>query len=441
VLKKDLLELANSAVRTALASGANACSVSASADRSVEIDYRERRPETIKEASTRGLLIRLYVEGRYSAQSTSDLRPDALKRFIGDAVQMTRLLAADPDRTLPDPKYYEGRQAVDLDLVDPRQRELTATDRHAIARAAEAACLADGGPGVVSATSGWNDGSSESLLVTSNGFEGYNESTYFSLNVQVTLQDEGDRRPNGFEYAVATRRADLPAPEAIGAGAVRRTRALMGGKKIKTETLPIIIENRGAGRVIAPLLQAMAGRAVQQKQSFLADRKGQKIASDLLTLIDDPFVPRGLGSCLYDGEGITAKKRTMIEAGVLKEFYVDWYYGRKLGWEPTTAGASNLIIPPGQRSVNEIMKGLGRGILVTGFIGGNANSTTGDFSAGIFGLLFENGETTQAVAEMNIAGNSLELWSKLVEVANDPWPYSSLRVPSLAFQDVVVSGI
>ena len=131
----------------------------------------------------------------------------------------------------------------------------------------------------------------------------------------------------------------------------------------------------------------------------------------------------------------------MIDAGVLKEFYVDWYYSRKLGWEPTTGSPSNLIIPPGKRSVSEIMKDLGRGILITGFIGGNSNSTTGDASVGIVGQLFENGVPVQAVAEMNIADNHLKLWTRFVEAANDPYPYSSARVPSLVFRDVVVSGI
>jgi PmbA protein len=440
-VKKDLLDLANSAVQTALASGADACSANVSTDRYVEIAYRERKPETIKEASTRDLEVRLYVEGRYSAQSTSDLRPDALKRFIGDSVQMTKLLAEDPDRTLPDPKYYEGRQTEDLGLVDPGQEKLAAAERHEFVKAAEAACLAGGGDKAVSATSEWTDGHSENLLVTSNGFEGFNESTYFAQTLQLTLQDEGDRRPTAYHWAVARQKANLPTPEAIGAETVRRARALLGGKKIKTETLPIIIENRNVSRVLGVLLQAMSGRAIQQKQSFLADKKGQKIGSDLLTLIDDPFIPGGLGSRLYDREGITAKRRTMVDAGVLKEFYVDWYYARKLGWEPTTGGASNLILPSGKRGVDEIMKDLGRGILITGLIGGNANSTTGDASVGIIGHLFENGETTQAIAEMNIAGNALEFWSKLIEVANDPWPYSAFRMPSLVFQDVVVSGI
>ena len=440
-MRKDMLDLAHGAIRTALASGAGACSATVSNDRRVEISYRERKPETIKEASTRDLLIRLYVEGRYSAQSTSDVRPDALKRFIADAVQMTRLLAEDPARTLPDSKYYEDRQTMDLGLVDPQQQRLAAAERHQLVQAAEAACLAGGGAQVVSVTSGWTDGRSEDLLVTSNGFEGYSEGTYFVQSVQLTLQDEGDRRPNGYAVAVATQKADLPRAEAVGMEALRRTRALLGSRKIKTETLPVIIENRNVPQVLGVLLDAMSGRAVQQKQSFLADKKGQKIGSDLLTLIDDPFVPRGLGSQLYDSEGMTARRRTMVEAGVLKEFYVDWYYSRKLGWEPTTGGPSNLILPSGKRSVSEIKKDLGRGILVTGFIGGNSNPTTGDGSIGIVGHLFENGENVQAIAEMNIAANALDLFGRLIEVANDPWPYSRYRTPSIAFRDVVVSGI
>jgi PmbA protein len=231
---------------------------------------------------------------------------------------------------------------------------------------------------------------------------------------------------------------DLPRPEKVGTEAVERTLALLGGRKEKTETLPIIIENRNVPRILGGLLQAMSGRAIQQKQSFLADKKGQKIGSDLLTFVDDPFVPRGLGSRLFDGDGITAKRRTMIDAGVLQEFSSTRTTAAS-EQEPTTGRSSNIISPPGKRSVEEIMKDLGRGILITDFIGGNSNSTTGDSSVGILGMLFEGGEPVRAVAEMNIAGNALEFWPKLIEVANDPWPHSSQRTPSLVFRDVVVS--
>jgi len=220
-----------------------------------------------------------------------------------------------------------------------------------------------------------------------------------------------------------------------------RTLIMLGAKKIKTETLPIIIENRVVARFGDGFMQAMFGRSIQQKQSFLADKKGQKVASQVLTLIDDPFIPGAMGSGIFDNEGMTTRKRVMIDAGVLKEFYVDWYYSRKLSWEPTTGSPSNVIVPPGNRSVKEIMKDLGRGIFITGFIGGNSNSTTGDTSIGIVGQLFEKGEIVHPVSEMNIADNHLKIWQRLAEAANDPYPYSPQRFPSLVFTDVVVSGI
>ena len=440
-MQRDILDLAAAAIQTAKTAGADASKVAVSSERRVEISYRQRQPETIKEASTRDLSIELFVNGRYSAQSTSDLRPEALKRFLSDAVAMTRLLAEDPHRSLTDPKHYAGRAELDLDLLDPGYGKLKPADRHDMAKAIEAACLDKGGSKVISVTSRAQDGHSETLMLASNGFEGASEGTWFAAGAQMTAQDEGDRRPMGYHGVVGVKRKDLPRPESVGAETAGRALALLGGRKVKTETMPIVIENRNVPRILGGLLQAMSGRAVQQKQSFLADKKGQKIGSDLLTLVDDPLLAKGLGSRLFDGDGIAAKRRTVIDAGVLQEFYVDWYYSRKLGCEPTTGGPSNLIIPAGKRSVREIMKDLGRGILITDFIGGNANSTTGDQSVGIIGRLFDKGEPVQTVAEMNIAGNALEFWPKLIEVANDPWPYSSQRTPSLVFRDVVVSGI
>ena len=135
------------------------------------------------------------------------------------------------------------------------------------------------------------------------------------------------------------------------------------------------------------------------------------------------------------------EKRDLFTEGTVNEFLVDWYYSRKLGWEPTSGSISNLIIPPGTRSVEDIIKDLGRCILITGYIGGNSNSTTGDFSVGVIGKLYEKGQFVQNVAEMNIADNHLNFWNKLVEVANDPWIYSQARLPSLVFDNVVVAGI
>lgn len=440
-MNKEMYDLAAFAVKTAKSAGANDCRVSINSGRLVEISYRERKPENIKEASTRGLYIQFFVNDRYSGQSTSDLRKDALKDFISKAVATTKLLAEDPYRTLPDPKYYKGRADLDLGILDPAYEKFSSEDRHSIVKAIEESCLTKGGEKVISVTATEYDGHNESVVLTSNGFEGYRESTYYVAGAEMTVQGEGDRRPEGYNYVVCVNKKGLPGPEKIGAVAAKRTLDLLGGKKIKTETLPIIVENRNVARLLGGFLAGMYGRNIQQKRSFLADKKGQKIGSKHFTIIDDPFIIGGLSSRLYDGDGFAAKKRTMIKSGVLNDFFVDWYYSRKLGWEPTTGGPSNLVIPPGKRSVKEIMKDLGRGIFITGFIGGNSNSTTGDASIGIIGQLFENGKPVQAIAEMNIADNHLKFWHKLVEVANDPWIYSSRRMPSLVFTDVVVSGV
>jgi PmbA protein len=440
-MKQELYDLAGLVIAAAKAAGADGCRASIGVERLVEVSYRDRKPENIKEASTKSLGIEVFAAGRYSQQRTSDLRPDSLKTFIGDAVAMTKLLAEDRFRTLPDPKYYQGRSGAELGLNDPEYRNLTPKGRHDLAKAIEDACLTRGGDKVVSVTAFVNDGYDEQALMTSNGFDGYAESTYYVGGAEMTARDEGDRRPAEYAYAVTASRRALPRPGDIGREAAERTLGLLGGKKIKTETLPIIIENRVASRFADGLIGAMFGRSIQQKQSFLADKKGQKVAGPLLTVIDDPFIPGSLGSRLFDGDGLAAKKRVMIDAGVLKEFYIDWYYSRKLGWEPTTGRPSNLIIPPGKRPVKEIMTDLGRGILITGFIGGNSNSTTGDTSIGIAGHLFEKGEPVQAISEMNIADNHLKIWQRLAETANDPYPYSSQRFPSLVFTDVVVSGI
>ncbi len=440
-MKQELYDLAERVIKTAKSAGANDCRVTLDASRQVEISYRDRKPENIKEASTRTLSVEVFVDGRYSSQSTSDLRPDPLKTFLENAVAGTKLLAEDPYRTLPDPKYYQGRSTADLGLFDPSYGSLTPGDRHEFVKVLEASCLDRGGDRVISVEAQFQDSCGETVLMASNGLEGYTESTFFSAGAGMSIKDEGDRRPSNFAGAAAVSRKGLPKPEDLGAEAARRTFECLGAKKVKTEALPIIVENRIVSRLGGGFLQAMFGRSIQQKQSFLADKKGQTIASPLLTVVDDPLLAAGLGSRLFDGEGLASRKRVMVEAGVLREFYVDWYYSRKLGWEPTTGGPSNLIIPPSKRSVAEIMKDLGRGVFITGFIGGNSNSTTGDTSIGINGQLFDKGQPVQPVEEMNIADNHLKLWPKLIEAADDPYPYSSQRFPSLVFKDIVVSGI
>jgi PmbA protein len=407
----------------------------------VEINYRDRKPEVIKEATTQSLYLEVFVNKRYAGQSTPDFRHSTMEGFIDDVVNTAKIMEEDPYRTLPDPKYYEGRSTADLQITDPAYSQLTPEERHTMTKTVENACLEAGGDKVISVEAGEYDETYEEFAQSSNGFEGSYDNTVYSISASMTAKDEGDRRPNGYHWANCRFRDDIPTLAEIGNLAAKRTLDLMGAKKIKTETLPIIIENRVADRVLSSLAEPMSAGNIQQKRSFLSDMKGKSIGSKLLTVTDDPFIPKGLGSRLYDGDGFPARKRTLISEGVLNEFLVDWYYGRKLGWEPNSGSISNVILPPGSRSVDEIIKDLDRCLLITGFLGGNSNATTGDFSVGIIGKLFNKGKFVQNIAEMNMADNHLKFWNKLVETGNDPWIYSPVRLPSLVFEGVVVSGI
>jgi len=434
-------ELADWVISRTKKAGASDCRVNISKKRLVEINYRDRKPEVIKEATTQGLYLEVFINNRFAGQSTPDFRQSTLEGFITGLIESAGIMEEDPFRTLPDPKYYEGRSTEDLQLTDPDYSSLTPEDRHSMTKVVEEACLAKGGDKVISVEAGEYDESYEEYIKSSNGFEGSNKSTYCNVGASMTAQDDGDRRPAGYNYIGCRYRSDLPPLEEIGTVAAIKTLDLMGGKKIPTTKLPVILENRDAARVLYGLFDAMFAGNIQQKRSFMADKKGKKIGSNLLTIQDDPFIPRGLGSKYYDGDGFPANKRDFFTQGTVNEFLVDWYYSRKLGWEPTSGSVSNVIIPPGIRSVEDIIKDMPRCILITGYIGGNSNSTTGDFSVGIIGKLFEKGSFVQNVAEMNIADNHLNFWNKLVEVANDPWIYSQARLPSLVIDDVVVAGI
>ncbi len=148
-----------------------------------------------------------------------------------------------------------------------------------------------------------------------------------------------------------------------------------------------------------------------------------------------------LASRLFDDEGLAAVKRPIIEKGVLKSYFIDNYYGRKLGMKPTSGSISNVVFNTGSRNLDEIIGSLKKGVLITGFIGGNCNGSTGDFSYGIEGFFIQDGKKVHPVNEMNITGNMNQFWFSLAEVGNDVNENSSIKIPSLMFENVDLSGI
>ncbi len=440
----ELTQTARAAVDEAQRLGATAVRARAATSRSVSLTFREGRPERVTESAQRRLTLWLYVDGRYTTCETNHLEPAALTGFLDRAVTLARAVEVDPDRILPDPSLYEGRddaRASALALVDPAVREISPDDRLRYAAAVEAAVRDGAGTDELQTVEArYADSEEAAVQVHSNGFEGVHHETQLWGVADVSLRDEGDRRPSGWGVAASRFRSDLASPEEVAAEALATARARLGARPIETAQLPVIVENRAVGRLLRYLLTALDGRMVQQRSSFLEDARGSAIGSEILDLTDDPFVPGGFGSKLFDSEGITAVRRPMIEEGTLRHFFLDTYYARKLGEQPTTGSASNLVMTPGEGDLTNLLERIERGVLIRGFLGGSSNSTTGDFSLGVHGTLIEGGSLTRAVGEMNISGNHRELWKSLSAAGADVYRYSAVRAPSLLFDDVQLSG-
>jgi len=435
----ERLDLAKWIAEFAQKSGADDTAVSITNQRDIEVEMREKKLENLKESTQNSLDLRIYAGGRYSTHSTSDLRKERLKPFIKEAVVSTKYLNEDKFRTLPDPKYYP-KTPKKMNLADDAYEKIESTQRVDLASEIEKTAL-DKSDQIISVSAGCGDTYYESVLVHSNGFAGQDKGTVFWASASVTVKDGERGRPQDYSVGVSRFYKDLPDPKNIADEAVQRALQKAGQTKIESGVYTVLVENRAMSRLLGVLQGPLGARALQQKRSYLEGKIGQKIASDKLTIIDDPFVEKGLGSRYYDGEGLASRKRAIIDKGVLKEYFIDSYYGKKLGMEPNNGSTSNLVFDTGSRSLEEMTKSIERGILITGFIGGNSNDTTGDFSFGIVGQLIENGKITQAINEMNISENSKEFWNKLAETGNDPYPYSSWQRPSMLFEGVQLSGI
>lgn len=419
--------------------GADQSSVFISNRRKIEIEYRDGQIEKLKESTQNSLSLDLYVDSKYSSHSTNNLDCENLKKFVEETVSMTKYLSKDKFRSLPDKKLYEGREKIDLELNDPGYGSLETKQRVELVREIESAAKKRSNK-LISATAGYSDTFSESVMVNSNGFIGEKVSTSYSCGAEATVKDGDKGRPEDYYYSRSRYFKDLPSPQFLGEKAVDYALRKIGQEKIDSGIFDMIIDNRSVGRILYALYGPMSAGAIQQKRSFLDGKIGKKIVSEKLTIIDDPFISKGLGSRLFDGEGITSRKRTIIKDGILKEYYIDNYYGKKLGMTPNSGSSSNLLFSYGKRPAQEIIKEIEKGIFVTNFIGGNSNPTTGDFSYGVMGLLIEKGKIIKPVNEMNITGNIAELWGKLVEIGNDPYLYSSWRTPSVHFSDIHFSG-
>ncbi len=438
MISQEYKKIAQWAMDYALKNGCQACRVSIDTGTECTFDYHNVQLEKLAQASQNKLYIELFVDGRYGSYATNRISQKELNFFINNGIDTTRYLAEDSFRRLPDPsRYYKG-DGKGLDLLDPRYNQLQADEKIALAKAVVAEAYGTDNR-IIAVSGSYNDQAGSMYKIASNGFEGETESSSYSLSASVSLKGDGDTRPESWWYDSSLYWDNLE-KTGIGTTALKRALQKLGQQKIKSGKYQMLVDNMNVGRLLSPLISAMYGLALQQKNSFLLDKLNQKVVSSKLTLIDDPHLAKAAGARWFDGEGVATQKRILFDKGVLKTYFIDTYIAGKLEAEPTIQSPSILTLALGDKNLEQMMGAMQKGIWITGFNGGNSNSSSGDFSFGIEGFLIENGKAVQPINEMNITGNMLALWDNLETIGNDPRRGSSWCIPSMLFNNVDFSG-
>ncbi|MCC8094473.1 MAG: TldD/PmbA family protein [Tannerellaceae bacterium] len=432
-------QLARWAMDFALKHGCQASRVTLYNGSNSSFEVRDMQIDRLQQATESSLIIQLFVDGRYGSYSTNRLDKKELDKFILNGIDSTRYLAEDVARTLPDPSQYYTGGKPDLELSDPRFDHIEPDDKVALAMKVCDEMMGKD-PRIISTNSSYGDEQWSKYMIASNGFEGESSSSAFTLVGSISIKGEGEARPESYWYDSAVF-YDTLTKDGIGSKALERALRKIGQKKVASGKYPMILDNMNSSRLLSPVINALYGSGIQQKNSFLLDKLDQKVLSEKVTLIDEPHLPKSAGARYFDNEGVATRQLPVFEKGILKTYFIDTYIANKMNISATISSPSILTMEMGNKDVDGFIASLDKGILVTGFNGGNSSSTTGDFSYGVEGFVVENGKLTQPISEMNITGNLLTLWENLVEIGNDPRTSSSWRIPSLLFNDVDFSGL
>jgi PmbA protein len=446
----ELVEIAERVVVMAKKAGADDAEVQVSDGSELTAKVRLGEPELVQEAGSRGLGIRVFRDFRQAVTYTSDLRDHSLERFAADTVALARLSEPDELHRLPDATEL-ARTFPELDLYDVDSEPLEAAE--ALARAVRGEKAALGFDPRVTNSEGatYSRVLGAMALATSGGFSGSYRGSYSSLTVEPVCDDEGGKKRNGYWWTGSRFVAALEDPEAVGSEAARRTVAQLGARKVDTCEVPVVFDPE-AGRAIVGMVFSVAnGSSFYRKSSYMIGREGAEVASELVTIEDDPLIARAPGSRPFDGDGLPTRKNVIIDGGVLKTVLCDTYTARKLGRASTgSAGrgtgsspgptTSNLFMRRGHRTRDEIVKKTERGLYVTGMMGFGFNAVTGDFSRGAAGFWIENGELGHPVSEVTISCNFDDLLKRIDMVGDDLILRSSTSSPTFRVSRMMVAG-
>jgi PmbA protein len=431
----------------ARAEGADAAEASFASRESVSVETRLGQLEGVEREEARSVALRAFVGKRQAGASSTDLSEAGLSALAARVVQMAKAAPEDRYCGLLDARYRAHGARPDLDQSDTARPR--AEDLRKLAIACEEASLAVKDVSN-SAGAGASSEASYFAYATSDGFEGADSATTYSMGAQPIAERDG-KMERDYEWRTKRFFADLPAPEDIGRAAGERTVARLGARKLESGRAAVIFENRLASRILGPALSAISGPAVARGTSFLKDKLGQRVFSDVFTISEDPFLKRGLASHAFDGEGGAVRARALFDNGVVTTWLMNASAARQLGLEPTGhatsghggppgVGTSNLSVAPGALDLAGLMRDRRKGLVITEMFSPALNMNNGDWSVGVAGFWFEDGAFAYPVSEITVAGNLLDIYARL-EAGADLDRRGSIETPSLVVDDLAIGGV
>lgn len=455
MITQNEINIAQHCISHALSRGASAARVYLSKCVTDSYTILNGELDKVTHSADRSIYLYIFADGRYGTFSTNRLEENELEGFIQRAIEMVRMLEEDACRQLPSPgrTAKDARTGLELGLYDENYEAMDAGTRLSnafkLSRYSEIKANEEGFR-LISEECEYSCTSDDSYTADSQGFEGRHRETTFGTFSEMTIEDGDGNKYSGYWWQTSSWMADTDFDE-CGKKALERAVSQIGPKKRRSGKYRMVVDATVSSRLVSPILTALNAASIQQKMSFLDGSEGKRIFHEGMTVKDLARTPGKNGSRLFDTEGVATRDTSVIENGVVMQYFVNTYQSNKMGIPPTTEDVSRPCLMPfikGQDlqseekavSLNDILKLAGNGILVTGFNGGNCNPVTGDFSFGIEGFAFSKGRITHPVREMLITGNIIGLWNNLLAAGTDARPSSRWQIPSLAFEDVVFSA-
>jgi len=441
---KSLFAAGEQLIASALKAGATGVSCRLTEGDDVGVKVRNGALDDVSVSSDRGCAMRVLVGRRQAYVNSASLLPQDLDRMAEEAVAMAKVSAenkyialATPDLWPADPKKIP-RLLKALDCADGAPLRSV---KDLLARAIELDRIARGFPGV-----GRSEGSSlshrrgVSVRMNSEGFRAVKRSSWYSKGTNV-IAERGDEMNSGSDGHGAYYFDDLRSDEECARRAGMRAVTLLGAAPIPTTVLPVFFDNRMSPFIVRMLFSAINAGHVYRKSTFLLEKLDQSVFSPEITIVDEPHLPRGYGSRIYDAECVGMTTRVIVDRGVLKTWVASIESGAKIGIRSTghASGPSNLSMVPGSVSPEELMREAGSGLLVTGLMGHDANIATGAFSLGVEGFLIEDGAVGRPVSKVTIAGNLTDIFRAL-RPASDLSLDGAVRVPTCYLGELTVGG-